>query len=79
MLTLSPVGVVVIENKTTFLTFPALLPGWLAIFGNGNSITVCGRLEWLKGRRLLYWGDLDPAGLQILSRLRAHALPVTPA
>lgn len=69
---LAPAGVVVVENKTTFLTFPPVLPGWLALWGNGNSVTVCGSLSWLRDRKLLYWGDIDAAGLQILARLRGH-------
>ena len=69
---LAPLGVVVVENKTTFLTLPKVLPGWLALWGNGNSVTVCGTLPWLRGRRLLYWGDIDAAGLQILARLRTQ-------
>ncbi len=69
---LAPAGVVVVENKTTFLTLPKILPGWLALWGNGNSVTVSGSLPWLRNRTLLYWGDLDAAGLQILARLRAQ-------
>ncbi len=68
----NPQGVVIVENKTTFLTLPAVLPGWLAILGNGNSVLVCRHLRWLERRPLLYWGDIDPAGLQILARLRAR-------
>jgi hypothetical protein len=68
----APAGVIVVENKTTFLTLPAILPGWLSILGNGNSVVICKGLPWLAGRPLLYWGDIDPAGLQILARLREH-------
>ncbi|MDD2762993.1 MAG: DUF3322 domain-containing protein [Opitutaceae bacterium] len=67
---LTPTGIVVVENKTTFLTLPRNRPGWLALLGNGNSVVVCGALPWLRGRPLLYWGDIDPAGFQILARLR---------
>lgn len=70
--TFAPAGVIVVENKTTFLTLPTILPGWLSILGNGNSVVICKRLPWLAGRPLLYWGDIDPAGLQILARLREH-------
>lgn len=70
--TFAPAGVIVVENKTTFLTLPTILPGWLSILGNGNSVVICKRLPWLAGRPLIYWGDIDPAGLQILARLREH-------
>jgi len=66
----APRGVVVVENKTTFLPLPAVLPGWLAILGNGNSVLICRHLPWLAQCPLLYWGDIDPAGMQILARLR---------
>lgn len=68
----APAGIIVVENKTTFLTLPPILPGWLAILGNGNSVVICKNLPWLANRPILYWGDIDPAGLQILSRLRQH-------
>ena len=73
---LAPVAVILIENKTTFLTLPPMDDGWLAILGNGNSVLACGALPWLHGRPLHYWGDIDPAGFQILARLRAR-LPQT--
>jgi hypothetical protein len=68
----TPAGIIVVENKTTFLTLPPMIPGWLAILGSGNSVVICKNLPWLANRPLLYWGDIDPAGLQILSRLRHH-------
>lgn len=68
----APAGIIVVENKTTFLTLPPILPGWLAILGSGNSVVICKNLPWLANRPVLYWGDIDPAGLQILSRLRQH-------
>lgn len=65
-----PSGVVIVENKTTFLTLPVFLPGWLSVLGSGNSVLVCSALPWLAARPLIYWGDIDPAGFQILARLR---------
>lgn len=73
---LAPAGIIVVENKTTFLTLPPRPHGWLAVWGNGNSVVVCGTLPWLRMRPLYYWGDVDPAGFQILARLRA-LLPQT--
>lgn len=68
----APAGVIVVENKTTFLTLPPFLPGWLSLLGNGNSVVVCSNLPWLANRPFIYWGDIDPAGFQILARLRRH-------
>ncbi|HAP41429.1 MAG TPA: hypothetical protein DCQ94_16975 [Nitrospira sp.] len=73
---LAPCGVFVVENKTTFLTLPGMGDGWLAIWGNGNSVPACGNLPWLRECPLFYWGDIDPAGFQILARLR-NRLPQT--
>jgi hypothetical protein len=63
--------VLVVENKLPFLTLPAL-PNTVAIFGSGFAVEHLGRMPWLVGSRVLYWGDLDAHGFQILHRLRAH-------
>ncbi|WP_078130414.1 Wadjet anti-phage system protein JetD domain-containing protein [Leptospira alexanderi] len=63
------------ENKTNFsniynfLTLP-LLRGAIAIFGKGWGVGSLKSCEWLKSKRLLYWGDLDVQGFEILSSLR---------
>ncbi len=63
------------ENKTNFsniynfLTIP-LLRGAIAIFGKGWGVGSLKSCEWLKTKRLLYWGDLDVQGFEILSSLR---------
>ncbi len=62
--------VVIVENKINLLTLPAL-PGTLALGGLGNAVTDLRYLLWLAEKELWYWGDIDVAGFEILSRLRA--------
>src|SRR5690606_23555864 len=61
--------VVIVENKMTFLTLPAL-SGAIAIWGGGNAATLLPDAPWLHACDLCYWGDLDAHGLNILARLR---------
>lgn len=61
--------VVIVENKMTFLTLPAL-NGVIAVWGGGNAATLLPDALWLNECSLYYWGDLDAHGLNILARLR---------
>lgn len=73
-----PVRVAVIsENKDTALYFPNV-PGGISIEGNGNSgPKVLMDVPWLRDvPTLVYWGDLDAVGFEILNRYRANGLPV---
>lgn len=58
------------ENKRTFLTLPEL-PGTFAIFGSGFMVSGLSAISWLSTCPILYWGDLDAQGFQILSSLRS--------
>lgn len=64
---------IIVENKTPFLTLP-VLPQAFAIFGSGFDANSLKAIEWLKHCRLLYWGDLDAQGFEILAMAR-RALP----
>lgn len=61
--------VVVVENKMCFLTFPVVSHG-IAIWGGGKAAALLKKTKWLSGGRLLYWGDMDDTGYNILSDLR---------
>lgn len=62
--------VVVAENKMTFLTLPRLKNA-IGIWGAGNAAALIHDVGWLSKCHILYWGDLDTQGLEILSRLRS--------
>lgn len=61
--------VFIIENLTTFLTFPTL-PDSIAIWGGGFAVTLLGGTDWLADKQLYYWGDLDAHGFLILNQCR---------
>ena len=52
-----------------FLTLPAL-PGDIAVLSNGKAATLLHNVGWLRSCRLIYWGDMDDIGFNILSRIR---------
>lgn len=69
-LRLSPRIAVVVENEITYLSVP--VPGHgVVIWGKGFEVDRVGRLPWLVGVDIVYWGDLDTHGFAILDRLRA--------
>jgi hypothetical protein len=61
--------ILVSENKMTFLTLPCA-PRTVGIWGAGNAAVLLNSVSWLADCDLLYWGDLDAQGLEILARLR---------
>lgn len=61
--------VFIVENNLNLLTLPAF-PRGVAIRGEGNAVTRLEALNWLNQNQLIYWGDIDVEGFQILSRLR---------
>jgi len=58
------------ENKMTFLTLPGL-PAAFAILGGGFKVSSLAPVSWLRSCPIIYWGDLDAQGFQILSQLRS--------
>ena len=63
--------VYIIENLTSFLAFP-LVEDAVAIWGGGFAVSLLAGADWLHGKQLFYWGDIDVHGFQILAQLRAH-------
>jgi hypothetical protein len=61
----------VTENEINMLAFPPQA-GAMVIFGGGYAIDRLRDIAWLRGRELVYWGDIDTHGFAILDRLRAH-------
>lgn len=67
--------VLITENRTNYLTLPQI-PGCIAIFGAGYCWNALAGAAWLRTKEVLYWGDIDTHGFNILSQLREH-LPHT--
>ena len=63
--------VYVVENKINMLTFP-IKKDSIVIWGHGFGINIMKNVEWLKSKRIYYWGDLDAQGFQILSEFRTQ-------
>lgn len=75
--------VLVVENKTNLLnaelllTLPAMQDA-VAFLGSGRAASLLQHLQWLKGARILYWGDIDAEGFEILDHFLGH-FPATEA
>ncbi|MFN8206180.1 MAG: DUF2220 family protein [Bacteroidales bacterium] len=68
--------VLVVENKTTLyatLTLPKM-NDTIAIFGGGYSVHNLKNVRWFANLELLYWGDIDVQGFEILSQFRGYFL-----
>lgn len=62
---------IITENKANFLDLPEL-PQTFGIWGKGYSVNILKELNWLKNCTLIYWGDLDAHGFEILSHLKKY-------
>jgi hypothetical protein len=61
---------IVTENEMTFLALPRYKDTF-ALFGGGFMVRNLEAISWLALCPIIYWGDLDAQGFQILSSLRA--------
>ncbi len=66
--------VLVVENKTTLYTTLTLpkMEKTIAIFGSGYSVANLKNVKWFENIELLYWGDIDVQGFEILSQFRGY-------
>jgi hypothetical protein len=65
-------NILITENKMNFLTLPAM-PSTIAVWsGGGFNVSYLRNVVWLKERHILYWGDIDEHGFQILHQLRSY-------
>lgn len=73
-----PKVVIICENRDTALWFPQLEDA-IAVMGDGfAAIRNLPVLEWVRDAEfLVYWGDIDAAGLEILSGCRQAGLACT--
>jgi hypothetical protein len=63
--------VFIVENIMNVLTFPSV-PQSVVIWGRGYAVENLKAIPWLQDKTMIYWGDIDPQGFQILARLRSH-------
>jgi hypothetical protein len=70
-----PRVVVISENKDTAIHFPELAGG-ISVEGVGRGARAIAALPWLvAAEHILYWGDMDADGLEILNEFRAAGVP----
>jgi hypothetical protein len=70
MLEVRPRIALIIENEISYLSATVPEDG-VVLWGRGFDVDRVGRLPWLAGVEVVYWGDLDTHGFAILDRLRA--------
>lgn len=71
-----PRVVLISENRDTAQLFWPI-EGGIAIEGEGRGAGAIAGLPWIRGAQtILYWGDMDADGLEILHGFRAVGLPV---
>jgi hypothetical protein len=67
--------IIIVENKTNLYTIALTLPEYektIVIFGSGFKVENLKEANWLKLVEILYWGDLDVQGFEILSQVRNY-------
>jgi hypothetical protein len=64
-----PKIIIIAENLMNFLTLPSH-PASIGLFGRGFAVQLLADVRWLDQCRVIYWGDIDAHGFQILSDLR---------
>lgn len=70
-----PRVVVISENKDTAIHFPPV-PGGVAVEGVGKGGRTAAAFDWLvRADIVVYWGDMDADGLEILDGFRAAGVP----
>lgn len=67
--------VIVVENRQCRHLLPAL-DDTMAVLGSGLDLDWL-RADWLDGRDIAYWGDIDTWGLAMLARARRHQPQLT--
>jgi len=63
--------IIITENRMNFLTIPPLTQT-MAIWGGGYAVNNLKGINWLKDKMIVYWGDIDVQGFEILSQLRSY-------
>jgi hypothetical protein len=61
----------IVENIQTGLSFKDI-PGAVVFMGLGKGAKLLAEIPWLRDIKLLYWGDIDTFGFQILGSVRKY-------
>lgn len=72
-----PGVVLLVENKDSAMFFPPV-PDAIAIHSSGFAgAPLLADTDWIRNSpRILYWGDIDPAGFEIVNQIRRRGLNV---
>jgi hypothetical protein len=71
-----PHVIVISENKDTAIHFPPL-PDAISVEGEGFGAAAFARIPWITAApHLIYWGDLDAYGFEIVDNFRREGLSV---
>jgi hypothetical protein len=71
-----PTIVLIIENNETAYALTEDMPGVVVLHGEGFDVASYARIDWAReATTIIYWGDLDLAGLHCLNDLRSYGLP----
>ncbi len=65
-------NVLITENKMNFLALPAISSTIAVWSGGGFNVSYLRNVAGLAEKRILYWGDIDEHGFQILHQLRSY-------
>lgn len=72
-----PTVIVISENKDTAIGFPPV-PGAISVEGGGTGGGTISAVPWIRNAPLvIYWGDMDVAGLGILNEFRSSGVPAS--
>lgn len=72
-----PTVVIISENKDTALHFPPV-PGGITVEGEGTGGGTIAIFDWITGApHVIYWGDMDADGLEILNGFRGAGVPAS--
>ncbi len=72
-----PRTVLILENKETGYAITDDHPGTVVLHGHGFSVVNYARITWVRNAHaLIYWGDIDAAGLQFVNDMRSLGLAV---
>lgn len=64
--------ILIAENKMNFLTLPNMNDSIALWSGGGFNVKHLSQVKWIKGLEILYWGDIDTHGFQILNQVKSY-------